>query len=534
MEFQQSSPQQKHISQKNRPHSPAPASEGPLQRALQTQQAIGNQAMGRLVQAKLKIGSPDDAYEREADQVADQVMRLSAPQGRGHQMPWATGVVQAKPLGVQRLCPECKKKLKRNLSSGVGSIGDGLCKECHAELQGMRPIAATRESMAPSVQAKSDGAPPVSRKVADVIRTPGSGRALLPEQQQRIESVLGVDLSPVRIHEGSAVRQAASRIGAKAFTHQRHIFLGAGQRADNMGLIAHEAAHVVQQTGSSSTAAQAASIQRDGSRYHEATVRVRWSDDPAELYRRLVTAASAAFSGVPRSSMWQPFHGPAHSFHRRHSRRHLRDLNSGDSVQVHVAGFHNPQHTPGMSQVRIWHDEDLPAPTSAPPPSPRPAPAPTPTPSPEPSPTPAPTQPPAPPVSGGGGCRSESFYRSSPNYCRDDTFSPITHSGTTCYREIPRGAGYFSCPPGDHVCFDAQGNCELSPDRASPAEGREDDGTCNWNWYCVGEHTAVDFLPAVVTDFGIGRRLPDGSVRYPDGSIVRPDGRVILGPGPKY
>jgi hypothetical protein len=34
------------------------------------------------VQAKLRVGSPDDAYEREADAVADRVMRMPADEIR--------------------------------------------------------------------------------------------------------------------------------------------------------------------------------------------------------------------------------------------------------------------------------------------------------------------------------------------------------------------------------------------------------------------------------------------------------------------
>ena len=48
---------------------------------LNQQRYLGNQVMQRLhrtgvIQAKLKIGRPGDAYEREADRVADQVMRM--------------------------------------------------------------------------------------------------------------------------------------------------------------------------------------------------------------------------------------------------------------------------------------------------------------------------------------------------------------------------------------------------------------------------------------------------------------------------
>ncbi|WP_299222274.1 DUF4157 domain-containing protein [uncultured Aquimarina sp.] len=95
-------------------------------------------------------------------------------------------------------------------------------------------------------------------------------------------------------------------------------------------------------------------------------------------------------------------------------------------------------------------------------------------------------------------CREESYYSASSNYCRDDTFSTSTHPGKTCYRQIPSRDSYFSCPAGEHVCFDTDGNCEDSPDRSSLAEAKESDGSCNWNSYCVAEHTAVDFVPAVV------------------------------------
>ena len=55
------------------------------------QSALGNQAIQRLLrqrvlQAKLTVNQPGDVYEREADRVADAVMRMSdaAQIGRAH------------------------------------------------------------------------------------------------------------------------------------------------------------------------------------------------------------------------------------------------------------------------------------------------------------------------------------------------------------------------------------------------------------------------------------------------------------------
>jgi hypothetical protein len=43
------------------------------------QQAIGNQAVQRMLQAKLTVNPPGDEQEMEADQAADTVMRMSEP-----------------------------------------------------------------------------------------------------------------------------------------------------------------------------------------------------------------------------------------------------------------------------------------------------------------------------------------------------------------------------------------------------------------------------------------------------------------------
>jgi hypothetical protein len=53
----------------------------PVDQIFSLQRTIGNQAVQRLfktgiIQAKLKIGPPNDVYEQEADRTADQVMRM--------------------------------------------------------------------------------------------------------------------------------------------------------------------------------------------------------------------------------------------------------------------------------------------------------------------------------------------------------------------------------------------------------------------------------------------------------------------------
>jgi LysM repeat protein len=63
---------------KSSPHFIGREADAPLTPGdmLYLQRTVGNRAVNRLVQAKLKIGQPGDAYEREADQVSERVMRM--------------------------------------------------------------------------------------------------------------------------------------------------------------------------------------------------------------------------------------------------------------------------------------------------------------------------------------------------------------------------------------------------------------------------------------------------------------------------
>jgi len=69
--------------QKRRPEISASTTSIPGQ-IVALQRSIGNRGAAQLyrlglLQAKLKIGSPHDIYEQEADRVAEQVMRMPGP-----------------------------------------------------------------------------------------------------------------------------------------------------------------------------------------------------------------------------------------------------------------------------------------------------------------------------------------------------------------------------------------------------------------------------------------------------------------------
>jgi hypothetical protein len=77
-------------SAQNRRPEKTKVSHSPIDQILFLQGTIGNQVVQRLfksgvIQAKLKIGQPNDMYEQEADRIADQVMRMPNEVVRGQQ-----------------------------------------------------------------------------------------------------------------------------------------------------------------------------------------------------------------------------------------------------------------------------------------------------------------------------------------------------------------------------------------------------------------------------------------------------------------
>jgi hypothetical protein len=86
------------------------------------------------------------------------------------------------------------------------------------------------------------------------VQGKGSGSALDSGVQRAVEHQLGTPLDGVRVHTDHAAQTASEAMGARAFTHQRDVFLGPSESQGDLGLMAHELTHVAQQ-GAAGTAA---------------------------------------------------------------------------------------------------------------------------------------------------------------------------------------------------------------------------------------------------------------------------------------
>lgn len=184
----------------------------------QIQQSFGNQALAHLIQAKLSISRPGDRYEHEADQVAEQVMRMPDP--GAEQAAVSTHPSVSK---LQRMCSSCEA-------------------EEHDEDQ--------------HLQTKSvDGASRSTPDVEAAVKNLNSDGHALPESTRTyFEPRFGYSFADVRVH---ADAEAAAAVQARAFTLGRNIVFGSGEYAPDTTagkqLLAHELTHVIQQGAAGST-----------------------------------------------------------------------------------------------------------------------------------------------------------------------------------------------------------------------------------------------------------------------------------------
>jgi hypothetical protein len=175
----------------------------PGRQAVSSVQAVaGNRAVAALIQTKLMVGAADDPYEREADRVADRIMRAltSGAAWKG--------------------APGADEPVRRSTS-----VENALGAAFEADAGIARRLTARR----------------------------GGGRALPDAVRARMEPAFGADFSGVRIHVDREAAGLSESIQARAFTHGSDIYFGTGGFAPSsragQHLLAHELTHVVQQAG---------------------------------------------------------------------------------------------------------------------------------------------------------------------------------------------------------------------------------------------------------------------------------------------
>ena len=233
------------------------------------QRALGNRA----VQRALAVGAPDDDYEREADRVADQVMRRATDTAVRRAAVPRAGPAPGLPLGalqravgnrvVSRLCAgalqrrcACGGDSGASASAAVGEREDHRAAPAASAATLQRRPAEDRAQdgfgAAPVGDEPAGGAsmtaPPI---VQQVLSTPG--QPLAESARRVLEPGFGHDFGRVRVHDDAQAARSAQAVQARAYAVGEHIVFDAGQyrpdSADGQRLLAHELTHTIQQTG---------------------------------------------------------------------------------------------------------------------------------------------------------------------------------------------------------------------------------------------------------------------------------------------
>lgn len=154
-----------------------------------------------ILQTKLKISETGDRYEQEADRVADQVLAV----------PVDTAINAASPR-IQRLAGEATGESKMAAPASVDRV------------------------------------------------LSSSGSPLELSLRQDMEQRFGHDFSQVRVHTDADAERSAKAVNALAYTVGSHVVFGSSQYAPTTKvgrhLLAHELAHVVQQTANATVLTQ--------------------------------------------------------------------------------------------------------------------------------------------------------------------------------------------------------------------------------------------------------------------------------------
>ncbi len=181
---------------------------------------------GSVIQPKLSISSPDDPQEKEADAIADKVMRMPEPMAaapmsnkdedklhRKEEEPLQT---KTDATSINRRCTACsteEKKLQRK------------------EVEENEHLHANTSSYISTLNNK--------------------GNHLPKQSNEFFSSNMGYDFSNVKIHTDKEAASSAKELHAKAYTIGNNIVFNEGQyntdSAEGKRLIAHELTHVVQQ-----------------------------------------------------------------------------------------------------------------------------------------------------------------------------------------------------------------------------------------------------------------------------------------------
>lgn len=220
---------------------------------------VGSAVSLGAVQPKSVFGEPGGRYEQEADAVADRITRGEHAPAISRLSPSDLRQPNGGPAQRQeddRI--EEEELVQRQVREDEDEPVQGKVEpeEAPTLVAGPRlpeeeePVQkqALEDEEEERPQAKEHPGAVSPGGASSAMHRTGSGSPLPLGVRSTLEAGMGRDFSGVRVHDGPGAQRAAASLNAKAFTQGNDIYLGRGASPTDTHLMAHEAAHVVQQS----------------------------------------------------------------------------------------------------------------------------------------------------------------------------------------------------------------------------------------------------------------------------------------------
>lgn len=188
------------------------------------------------LQSSLKVSSPKDPAEKEADTTAKKIMRMAVPES-------SISYVRTGDQGVFRQIKkeEKDKKIQTKLQSPY------ITRFANTGI-----FTQSKKKEEEKIQRKAEGQPNVAANVsADIQNSMATGSPLPLSVRRFMEPRFQANFSNVKIHTGDQSAKLNRQLNAQAFTVGNQIFFGKDkfqpEQSEGKELIAHELTHTIQQ-----------------------------------------------------------------------------------------------------------------------------------------------------------------------------------------------------------------------------------------------------------------------------------------------
>ena len=204
------------------------------------------------IQAKLTVGKPNDAFEQEADAVADQVVNQPQTQASPEVQREEQPAIMPQGMEEEELMQGKPELMKMEEEEEMQAKPEIMKMEEEEEMmQGKPELMKMEEEEA--MQTKPDGSSQASPALSQRISgSQGRGQKLPASTAQEMSSAIGHDFSDVTIHTDQKSAEMNRSLGAQAFTHGQDVYFNEGKFSPDSSsgkhLLAHELTHVVQQS----------------------------------------------------------------------------------------------------------------------------------------------------------------------------------------------------------------------------------------------------------------------------------------------